>query len=1228
MSEAYQTKFNYTPGGEFELGGKNYKGMFNVYSDSTAYTGKYRTAESKQLTPVSNFYTDLHVGSHFRDLHAFDTLELPRSKEEIQINFNELVNFTTINTKLKYLHENLLYVYSKMFVGSTDVPYAYDKTSGISSLTEEYGWWDTPNYYSMGFTPWVKYGIVTDDVYEVCRNLNPVIGASDVVELYSSNWRVVRDQALYTQKEFTVSKSPLTITGNRTTSQNITGDVILLSLQDTMLVDNSTYGQSMIASTPLLSSTDNPFVDQLLPVDAKQASVERVVLNRQVLPNLCTIVHAVTTVATTITEHKIVNYVGSNINKYLVFVNGLKQIPTTNYTINSTTQSIQFSNTIPVSTCLDVITLSGNVIAGHEMLTGNGSSVYNLTINNNLAVGQYIVYIDGLQQSSSSYTIANSAITFVEPVVSNSSIQVVAISGNAFFRDASIASNNSKHYTIPLGTGLSESQYIVAINGITQAYQQSYTISNNTIVFSEFLIAGNTITVTPVENLSDTQYYTGYKLKTWAGYNSDLYRVYVSGNLLRNNTHYTINGENIVFDPPISDAAPVAAWLLQGTDEPIFYNQQVITGTNSAAYTLQVDTEQSPNNEYVVIVHGNANGVVNGKKLQPDVEYSVVNDIITLSTPLSVGLSAEVIYIPVDASYSFQLSDTNYISLTSSSFALSGHDFTVEGWIKVYDALPTASYRFPNLFSIVDVDKSISLKLNSLDHLEMYIDDSKYTFTVNLKPFRWHHIAVARTGKTFKVYVDGVLVGTNSIYPEMDNIKRFVIIPFNNKTGFTLMGISDTHLIGLTSNSTFTEISLPLLYTNVIDNFSDERCQNLTDITFDGQYVYVTDRTINKGGQVFKYDVKGFYVTDPAYEYNRFLVRPLGGLGGKKDSTKFNGCGVIGAKEGIIFVADDGNNAVKVFDRDLVWLKTIMLPKGSQRVLDIRYRTLDDHMYFLVLNDAGKFVMYGYDASYKKTSAVVFEDDLFEETDGVFDRIVFSEQDSNVFYALTNSSVYKKFFSRPEKSFAVFRREKFGQSQIFRWELETLPWNTQSKVWNFGDSISSVLTKDLAILPTDDGVDSLFILGTNGSFFHFSEKTVYETILRRPSLPFYNFDKIKLEQTENVQALTLNKELFKLYSNIIQLKNVLQGKFSFEYDGYGNLFFKNYMYLLDEEISKLTVEIDFNTRICDNEIIQAGTMNKMFMRVYELHKLLLEFTKPYVLNYRNVVSNENILVLD
>jgi hypothetical protein len=101
-----------------------------------------------------------------------------------------------------------------------------------------------------------------------------------------------------------------------------------------------------------------------------------------------------------------------------------------------------------------------------------------------------------------------------------------------------------------------------------------------------------------------------------------------------------------------------------------------------------------------------------------------------------------------------------------------------------------------------------------------------------------------------------------------------------------------------------------------------------------------------------------------------------------------------------------------------------------------------------------------------------------------------------------------------------------------------------------------------------------------------------------------------------------------MYSNILQLKNTIKGRFSYLYDGYGDLNFKNYLYFVEDEIDRLKVELNLNTRINDNELVQAGTMNKLLMQIYDLHEELLKLTKPVILNFRNIISNDNILLID
>jgi len=152
MQQAIRLRYNYTEGGDFLLDGKNYVGYFCIYSDGAAYTGRELTSYSQLLTPQENFSSDYHYTSFYKDLVAYDTLTLPYSLNEISINMGELVNHTTINTKLKYIHENNLYIYSKLFYADTNVPVVYNKTAAIENNSKLYGWYNTVNFSSFGYS--------------------------------------------------------------------------------------------------------------------------------------------------------------------------------------------------------------------------------------------------------------------------------------------------------------------------------------------------------------------------------------------------------------------------------------------------------------------------------------------------------------------------------------------------------------------------------------------------------------------------------------------------------------------------------------------------------------------------------------------------------------------------------------------------------------------------------------------------------------------------------------------------------------------------------------------------------------------------------------------------------------------------------------------------------------------------------------------------------------------
>lgn len=472
-----------------------------------------------------------------------------------------------------------------------------------------------------------------------------------------------------------------------------------------------------------------------------------------------------------------------------------------------------------------------------------------------------------------------------------------------------------------------------------------------------------------------------------------------------------------------------------------------------------------------------------------------------------------------------------------------------------------------------------------------------------------------------------------SAFSEFDNLKRFVVIPMKGNIGYSIFGISTTHLVALTSQlvsgvPTNAQITL---YTDVIDNNSNEKCINLEDIVYDGVHLYVTDSRINGGGQVFKYDVTAYYTNDPTFENKAFLVETIGGSGGISKNSKFNGCSVLGHKTDEVLVYDSGNNSIKIFDSNFVWKMTFKIPSTAKyKILDIKHRKLNNHIYLLYKNETNvSYGLFEYDENYRLIGNYIFSDVLDPITDISFNRLSFSSQDSNVFYVTTNGTVYKKFFSSPEKTFSIFSREKFYPQDSFRWNLVHTTWEETDRLWNESAAFKLNLTlKDIAVVEDESNADDLFLLGGPSCIYRLQERTDYQSVLRNTNLKYYNYNRIQLDKKEYNQSLTINKELYKLFSNIIQFKNTLKGRFFFEFDKYGELIIRDFAYFTDDEINILSVDLDYDCYVNDNELVQPNVLNRMLNKLYDFQENVIDFTNVKILNLKTAIQDNNVYLID
>ena len=293
--------------------------------------------------------------------------------------------------------------------------------------------------------------------------------------------------------------------------------------------------------------------------------------------------------------------------------------------------------------------------------------------------------------------------------------------------------------------------------------------------------------------------------------------------------------------------------------------------------------------------------------------------------------------------------------------------------------------------------------------------------------------------------------------------------------------------------------------------------------------------------------------------------------------------------------------------------------------MDIRHRVMNNHVYVLYKNNLDtNNVYYGYfeyNEKFKLINTVIFEDKLFEDTDGSFNRMEVSKQDSNIFYLTTNSTIYKKFFSKPEKSFAVFDRDKFFPEDAFLWDNTDLNWeDIGDRFWNFSELYAADFSfKDIFILDSNQNKEDLYILGNN-FISHLNEYNKYVSVLRETNIPYYNYNGIKFENIEYNQSFVLNKEFFKLFQNIIQFKNNLKGRFYAEFNKFGDLTYKDYIYLTDEEINTLDIDLEYNSFINDNELVEPNVINRLFNKVYDFESKLLSISEARLKNLKTWID--------
>lgn len=469
-------------------------------------------------------------------------------------------------------------------------------------------------------------------------------------------------------------------------------------------------------------------------------------------------------------------------------------------------------------------------------------------------------------------------------------------------------------------------------------------------------------------------------------------------------------------------------------------------------------------------------------------------------------------------------------------------------------------------------------------------------------------------------------ISSNSLQGKYTEFKK--IIALKNVCYYSIFCITDTHFVALTSNLSFTNIS-PVIITNMIDNNSDEYCQKLEDITLSDNLLYITDSVTS---QIYKYDISGFIATiqhevtnvdptnnfsceaDQALKNKRYLTKTIGGRG--DTGYKLLSPTKIYSNGEYVIVFDKGNNCIKIFDKNLVYITKIKF-RIVVNVQDIIWRKLDSKFYVLITIGQFQYI-------YKYNTNFILEESI-QLTENIYQSIHLSLQDSNVFYLLSNENIEKRFFSNISIPFTHFNYSKFALDPYNTWNLINVVWDKFFSTWN---DTHELFFKHMVVVENENNnYDTLFILNKNRIYQVF-DNTLYSTVLLDENIYYFNTDQVLVKSGEYNQSFTYNRSIYKLIYNLLELKKYIRGRFLAQYNMYGNLEFLNYEYIEYNELLKLSIDIDYNSFINDNELCEANTVNRVLRQLFRFQQELLNLIEIHVVNPKTIINNNNIINID
>lgn len=470
-------------------------------------------------------------------------------------------------------------------------------------------------------------------------------------------------------------------------------------------------------------------------------------------------------------------------------------------------------------------------------------------------------------------------------------------------------------------------------------------------------------------------------------------------------------------------------------------------------------------------------------------------------------------------------------------------------------------------------------------------------------------------------------------YSFLDDIIQIRALRYAEGSGFLFIGMTSSGIATLSSDTTLTTFNV-IDYDTYVDNNSDLQFTKLSCFSVNGNDLFISDVGTNN---IYKYNISGLLLDDISLAGQKFLTTQIGGKGSALIPTKFDNPAVIFAgPNDRVYVFDERNHCIKVFDSNLNYLSTKTFSAGEEKsVKCFAYNRTIKKIYIIIkdlIDGINHLWICSDDLDIIEDIIILDVLDASEE----FKSIEFSTNDSNIMYMMTNRSVFKKFVNRPTQTIGKWLFYRSGTLSTHIWGLELSKYSTASWAWNEGtqgirDNLE-ILGLNCFFQPNADYEEIFLFTGANGKSFnrilHYNETNTYNSVISVSNLNSYNVADSGVDVSEFVCGHVINKEFYKIAYNTLIITTYLYGKFTAEYDYYNNLVYKSIDPLDDTQFIKIN-DFELNDMyVHENESVSnSGVINRSISKLYNLQANALQATQTDVKNFVASLSGTRTIVL-